>query len=235
MMMNKYAVIVAGGSGLRMGTQVPKQFLMLRGKPVLWHTVNAFLDAYEDLEIILVVPEEHMETGKAVVYATDAPHRIRIVTGGATRFQSVRNGLRAVSDDSIVFVHDGVRCLLSKALIHHCYEQALQYGSAVPAIGARDSVRLVSPGVSKAESEVLERDRVRLVQTPQTFLSSILLPAFETEYQERFTDEATVVEAAGGKVHLVEGEITNIKITTPIDLAIAEKILPEIPDVADKT
>ena len=219
--MKKYAVIVAGGSGQRMGTQVPKQFLLLHGKPVLWHTLNVFLGAYEDLDIILVLPEEHMETGKKILYATSEPQRIRIVAGGATRFHSVQNGLQPIREESVIFVHDGVRCLLTTSLIHHCYEQALEHGSAIPVIDCRDSVRLITP----EGNEAIDRSRVKLVQTPQTFVSSVLVPAFTVEYREEFTDEATVVEAAGSLVHLVEGEVNNIKITMPADLSIAEELL----------
>ncbi|HEX9514206.1 MAG TPA: 2-C-methyl-D-erythritol 4-phosphate cytidylyltransferase [Puia sp.] len=239
--MKKYAVIVAGGSGLRMGTQAPKQFLLLQGKPVLWHTLNVFLDAYEDLEIILVLPEEHMETGKTILYATRAPHRIRVVAGGATRFHSVKNGLQAVErelapgagmaeegrtiadgpEDAVIFVHDGVRCLLTTNLVHRCYEKAVEQGAAIPVIDSKDSVRLVT-----AEgNEAIDRARVKLVQTPQTFRSGILLSSYAVAYQEIFTDEATVVEASGHKVHLVEGELNNIKITTPVDLTLAGQLL----------
>ncbi|MES1160816.1 MAG: 2-C-methyl-D-erythritol 4-phosphate cytidylyltransferase [Bacteroidota bacterium] len=219
--MKKYAVIVAGGSGLRMGTQVPKQFLLLGGKPVLWHTLTVFLEAYEDLDIILVLPEEHLETGKAILYSTQAPQRIRMVTGGTTRFQSVKNGLRYVEEESVIFVQDGVRCLLTTSLIHRCYDKAVEYGAAIPVIDSKDSVRLVTPEGNVA----MDRSRVKLVQTPQTFLSGILLPSFRVEYQELFTDEASVVEASGHKVHLVEGEPHNIKITTPEDLVLAEQLL----------
>ena len=219
--MKKYAVIVAGGSGLRMGTQVPKQFLLLGGKPVLWHTLTVFLEAYEDLDIILVLPEEHMETGKKILYSTQAPERIRMVTGGTTRFQSVKNGLRYVEEDSIIFVQDGVRCMLTTSLIHRCYDKAVEYGAAIPVIDSKDSVRLVTPEGNVA----MDRSRVKLVQTPQTFRSEVLLPSFRVEYQELFTDEASVVEASGHKVHLVEGEPHNIKITTPEDLKLAEQLL----------
>jgi 2-C-methyl-D-erythritol 4-phosphate cytidylyltransferase len=219
--MKKYAVIVAGGSGQRMGTQVPKQFLLLHGRPVLWYTLNVFLRAYEDLDIILVAPEEHMETAKAMIYATEEPHRIRMIGGGATRWHSVRNGLQPIREEAVIFVHDGVRCLLSTELVHNCYEQALLLGSAIPVVDSRDSVRVIT-GV---DSAAIERSRVKLVQTPQTFLSNILLPAYAQEYQESFTDEASVVEAYGGKVNLIAGEVNNIKITTPIDLVIAEKLL----------
>jgi len=219
--MKKYAVIVAGGSGLRMGTQVPKQFLLLHNKPVLWYTLDVFLRAYEDIEILLAAPEVHLETARAVVQATTAPGRIRIVRGGDTRFQSVRNGLDLIREEAVIFVHDGVRCLLSTELVHTCYEQAVRLGSAIPVVDSKDSVRVVTG----ADSTAIDRSRVKLVQTPQTFLSSILLPAYAQEYRESFTDEASVVEASGGTVNLVTGEINNIKITTPIDLVIAEKLL----------
>lgn len=221
--LKKFAVVVAGGLGLRMGTQVPKQFLLLQGKPVLWHTLQTFLRSYPDMEIILVVPEEHMETGRTVIQATDDPYRIRMIHGGTTRFHSVRNGLQYIRERAVIFVHDGVRCLLSTDLVHSCYEEALRSGSAVPVIDCRDSVRLLVDG----GSEAIDRTKVRLVQTPQTFLSDILLSAYQVEFQDRFTDEASVVEAAGGKVHLVEGEPTNIKITTPMDLSFAEQLLAD--------
>jgi len=221
--MKKYAVIVAGGSGQRMGTQVPKQFLLLHGRPVLWYTLNVFLRAYEDLDIILVAPEEHMETARAMIYATEEPHRIRMIGGGATRWHSVRNGLQPIREDAVIFVHDGVRCLLSTELVHSCYEQAILLGSAIPVIDSRDSVRVITG----EDSAAIERSRVKLVQTPQTFRSNILLPAYAQEYQESFTDEASVVEAHGGKVFLITGEVNNIKITTPIDLIVAGKIIEE--------
>jgi len=219
--MKKYAVIVAGGSGSRMGTPVPKQFLLLHGKSLLWYTLNVFLDAYEDIEIILVLPAEHMETGHAIVHSTYAPQRIRMTAGGAARFHSVQNGLRGLPGDAVIFVHDGVRCLLTVNLVHRCYETALRSGSAIPVVDSKDSVRIVTDTGSVA----VDRSRVKLVQTPQTFLSDILLPAYQVAYREEFTDEATVVEAFDCKVHLVEGEINNIKITTPADLVMAEKLL----------
>jgi 2-C-methyl-D-erythritol 4-phosphate cytidylyltransferase len=219
--MKKYAVIVAGGSGSRMGSAVPKQFLLLRDKPVLWYTLEAFLGAYDDMKVVLVVPSEHMEAAIAVVDATRAPERVQLTTGGSTRFHSVRNGLDMIKEDSAIFVHDGVRCLVSKELIHRCYEQAVLLGSAIPVVDSKDSVRLVT----EIGNVVVDRSRVKLVQTPQTFLSTILLPSFRVEYREEFTDEATVAEAAGHKVQLVEGEINNIKITTPIDLLIAEGLM----------
>jgi 2-C-methyl-D-erythritol 4-phosphate cytidylyltransferase len=219
--MKKYAVIVAGGSGSRMGTELPKQFMTLRGKPILYYSVNAFREAYSDVCIILVVPETHMDRAKKIINTYFNEVDISIVTGGDTRFQSVKNGLARVIEESIVFVHDGVRCLLSSNLVHRCYDTAFATGSAIPVIPSKDSVRLLQDD----HSEPVERDKVMLVQTPQTFHSKIILPAYQIDYKEKFTDEATVVEAFGLKVSLVEGEDTNIKITKPVDLIIAEKIM----------
>jgi 2-C-methyl-D-erythritol 4-phosphate cytidylyltransferase len=244
--MKKYAVIVAGGSGSRMGGPMPKQFLLLQGKTVLWHTLKVFLDAYEDMEIILVLPSEHLETGRRILATAEADasiregvsfpdrlRKVRVVAGGTTRFHSVQNGLRVIEEDivrrapqlieedAVVFVHDGVRCLLTKALVHRCYEQALRLGSAIPVVDSKDSVRLMTP----EGNEAVDRSRVKLVQTPQTFLSSLLLPAYRLEYREDFTDEATVVEASGHAIHLGEGEVNNIKITMPVDLVMAESLL----------
>lgn len=221
--MEKYAIIVAGGIGKRMGSALPKQFLMLNHKPVLYYTIKAFLDAYADIRIILVLPEEYTDLGREIIDAYFDYHRIQITSGGETRFHSVQNGLRMVDGDGIVFVHDAVRCLITTELIHRCYEHALQMGSAVPVVRAKDSVRLLNE--EQNDNEVLDRTKVVLVQTPQTFHSRILRPAFEIDYKERFTDEATVVEAFGLKISLVEGEDDNLKITRPVDLLIAEKIL----------
>ena len=221
--MEKFAIIVAGGVGKRMGSGVPKQFLMLKNKPVLFYTIKTFLEAYDDLKIILVLPEEYADLGREIIDAYFDYRRIQITSGGETRFHSVQNGLRLLQGEGIVFVHDAVRCLITTELIHRCYEHALQMGSAVPVIRAKDSVRLLNE--EQNDNEVLDRTKVVLVQTPQTFHSRILQPAFEIDYKERFTDEATVVEAFGLKISLVEGEEYNLKITRPVDLLIAEKIL----------
>lgn len=221
--MQKYAVIVAGGTGTRMGSAIPKQFLMLHDKPVLYYTIRTFLNAFDDLRIVLVLPEEYIDMGREIIDAYFDDNRVQITAGGETRFHSVQNGLRLVGKDAVVFVHDAVRCLVTIDLIHRCYENALETGSAVPAIRVRDSVRQLNE--EENTNEVMDRSRVVLVQTPQTFHSRILLPAFEIDYKERFTDEATVVEAFGLKVSLVPGDETNIKITRPVDLLIAESIL----------
>ena len=219
--MKKYAVIVAGGSGSRMNSNLPKQFLLLNGKPVLYYTLDTFLKAYNDLEIILVLPAEHIAAGQEIIDAFFDYERIRITEGGRTRFHSVQNGLQLVTEESMVFVHDGVRCLLTTNLIERCYEAALEFGSAIPVIDSKDSVRLIT----EDGNEALERSKIKLVQTPQTFHSKILIPAYKIDYKDKFTDEATVVEAFGMKVHLIEGEEDNIKITRPVDLTVAEGMI----------
>lgn len=219
--MKKYAIVVAGGSGTRMGTSLPKQFMLLRDKPVLYYTLKAFLEAYDDLEIVLVLPVDYTDMGQEIIDAFFDKERIRITAGGDTRFQSVKNGLSLIDEESIIFVHDGVRCLVTKELIQRCYLQAVETGTAIPVVPSKDSIRLIT----EEGNEALDRNKVMLVQTPQTFHSKILLPAFQIDYKDKFTDEATVVEAYGMKVSLVEGEENNIKITRPVDLLIAESIL----------
>ena len=213
--MLKYAIIVAGGSGTRMGEKLPKQFMLLNDKPILYYTLKTFLEAYNDLQVILVLPVDYTDMGQEIIDAYFDKDRIRITAGGDTRFQSVKNGLQLVENESIIFVHDGVRCLLSQQLIHACYEKAVETGSAIPVVTSKDSVRLLT----EEGNDAIDRNKVMLVQTPQTFHSKILLPAFQIDYKDKFTDEATVVEAYGLKVSLVEGEDTNIKITRPVDLA----------------
>lgn len=204
-----------------MGGSLPKQFMVLKDRPVLFYSIKAFLAAYDDLQIILVLPIAFVDMGQEIIDAYFENDRIRITTGGDTRFQSVKNGLRLIEDESIIFVHDAVRCLVSVSLVQRCYEVTLQTGSAIPVVLSRDSVRLIN----ESTSEAFDRTKVALVQTPQTFHSKILLPAYEIDFKDKFTDEATVVEAYGLKISLVEGEESNIKITRPIDLVIAEQYL----------
>jgi len=219
--MLKYAVIVAGGSGNRMNAAIPKQFLPINGTAVLLYTIETFLSAFSDLEIILVLPEKFMRDGDAIVQQASDPKRIEIAAGGNTRFHSVKNGLKLVTENAIVFVHDAVRCLVTNDLIHRCYEGALENGNAIPAIPVSDTVRMET-----AEgSVVVDRSKLLVIQTPQTFFSNLLLKAFEQEYDSSFTDEATVAEKFGIKIHLIPGEDENIKLTRPIDMEIAEKIL----------
>jgi len=221
--MKKIAIIVAGGVGTRMAATVPKQFLQLQNKPVLWHSIAAFVHTFPDIEIILVLHPQYLEEGKTIASSFAGTHHIKCIAGGITRFHSVKNGLALVDDNSIVFVHDAVRCLLTQQLITDCYNQAIDKGSAIPAVAATDSIRIAEGDSSR----IADRNNIRLVQTPQTFKSSILHTAFMQDYQLSFTDEATVAEASGQKVFLIDGDYNNIKITRPLDLFIAEKILDE--------
>jgi 2-C-methyl-D-erythritol 4-phosphate cytidylyltransferase len=219
--MRKYAIIAAGGSGVRMGSAMPKQFLYLNGHSILWHSINAFKNSFDDITVIVVVPSSYLDETKTDCLPFE---NIIYVEGGASRFQSVKNGLAKVDEsNSVIFVHDAVRCLATKKLIQNCYHQAVEKGSAIPSIAVSDSIRMLNDG----QHSIIDRNLIRIIQTPQTFKADILLNSFKILDNERFTDEASVVEASGIKVHLIEGEHTNIKITRPIDLLVAETILSE--------
>jgi 2-C-methyl-D-erythritol 4-phosphate cytidylyltransferase len=220
--MKKYAVIVAGGIGKRMNSDVPKQFLPLHDRPVLYYTIKAFADAYEDMHIILVLPPEHVALGEEILDAYFDRRKIQITVGGESRFHSVKNGLALIEDESIIFVHDGVRCLITPRLIRNCFDTAMEFGSAVPVLPSKDSIRLRT---ETGSSQSIDRGQVLLVQTPQTFHSKLLLRAFEIDFKERFTDEASVVEAFGIDVQLIDGEDINIKLTRPVDMLVAEQLL----------
>lgn len=217
----KYAVIVAGGRGLRMGSAVPKQFLPLLGKPLLCYAIQAFAATIRGIHIILVLPTDQLNSAKTVLKSYLGNIEVTTVAGGATRYHSVQNGLKKVNNDGVVFVHDGVRPLISQNLIHRCYQQAIDRGSAVPVIPLMDSIRMIENDTSHP----INREHLRIVQTPQTFMTKIILPAFEQDYNSSFTDEANVVEAHGTPVHLIDGALENIKVTTPEDMLIAETLL----------
>ena len=217
---NKIAIIVAGGTGQRMGSVVPKQFLEIEGKSILLHTIDQFVNAFDDISLVVVLPEGYIEEGKKRL-KNRTKNPIQFIAGGETRFQSVKNGLTAVKEKSIVFVHDAVRCLLTPALVQRCYQQAVENGSAIPAVSSTDTVRIME----NEKHHLFDREKVMLIQTPQTFQSEIILAAFDQVYQPNFTDEANVVEASGQPVFLVDGEFENIKITRPLDLAIATYVL----------
>jgi 2-C-methyl-D-erythritol 4-phosphate cytidylyltransferase len=219
--MDKYAIIVAGGSGSRMGANVPKQFLLIHNKPVLWYSITAFLNAFNDIRIILVLPEAYLENGNDIMRSTSSPDQIEIVAGGTTRFQSVQNGLTKVPMNCVVFVHDGVRCLVTSQLILRCYKTTLAKGNAIPAISAVDTIRIETTDGNK----LIDRTKVKIIQTPQTFNSAILKKAYQQDYKDLFTDDASVVESIGEKIYLVEGDAANIKITHKLDLLIAEQML----------
>lgn len=219
--MKKTAIIVAGGTGQRMGTLVPKQFLIIDGKTILLHTIGQFVAAFADIHFVIVLPEGYIQEGQAIIASSGLTQHFQFVAGGDTRFQSVKNGLAHVEADAIVFVHDAVRCLLTPALIQRCYQQAVEKGSAIPAVSSTDTIRIIE-GI---QHHVVDRSNVMMIQTPQTFNAALLIKAFEQAYQPDFTDEANVLEASGTEVFLVDGEFENIKITRPLDLAIATYIL----------
>ena len=218
----KYAVIVAGGKGVRMGGSVPKQFLPLLNMPLLCHSVLAFAHAVPGIRIILVAPADQLDSTQTILKSYVGQLDVTIVAGGETRFHSVQNGLKMIGEKGVVFIHDAVRPLVSDKLIYRCYEQALTFGSAIPAIPVTESLRLIEEdGTARA----LDRDKVRIMQTPQTFLTDIILPAFNQPWSPTFTDEASVAEAAGAKIHLVDGDKDNIKITTAGDMIIADTLI----------
>ena len=216
-----YAVIVAAGKGTRMGFAVPKQFIAFHGKPLMCYAVQAFADALPGIKLVLVVPQYHLSSAQIVLKSYVGGVNVQVVAGGETRYQSVQNGLMHVNNNGIVFVHDGARPLVSRTLILNCYRQALQKGSAIPCIRVAESMRFIE---NDGDSRPINRDQLRIIQTPQTFKTELIMPAFTQKYQEAFTDEATVVEAYGSKVHLIDGTIENIKITTQEDLIRAEAL-----------
>lgn len=219
-MSKEYVIVTAGGSGTRMGSDMPKQFMDLNGIPVIVHSINAFKQYSSDINIIVVLPEGTVDlwTEIAEKFEVDA----KTCTGGDTRFASVKNGLELVGDEGMVAVHDAARPMISPALISHLYLEAAQHGNAVPVLPLTDSIRELSGKVSRPA----ERERLRLVQTPQVFEAGLLKKAYEQAYRSSFTDDATVAEAFGAKIHLAEGEKRNIKITTSEDLLIAEALRP---------
>lgn len=220
--MKATTIIVAGGNGSRMNQDTPKQFLLLEGKPILYHTILAFIQANPEMEIILVLPAEHLDHGKKLVEDLFPQKKINCVIGGQTRFHSVKAGLKTIINTELVLVHDAVRCLITPDLIQRCMQQAQEKTSAIPTIVSKDSIRMITEDAGNVQ---LDRNRIRLVQTPQVFTYNLLWDAFQADYQERFTDEANVVEASGAAVHLIEGEEENLKITFPSDLMLAAHIL----------
>jgi len=219
--MKKSVVIVAGGKGLRMGSDLPKQFLLLAGRPVLMHTIGAFYNYDSDMRIILVLPLSHQEYWKKLCseYHFDIPYLV--ASGGDTRFHSVKNGLEYVGE-GLVAIQDGVRPFGSSEMISRCFETARLHQTAIPVINSTDSLREIT---GEGQSRIIDRSRIRLVQTPQVFHVDVLKRAYQCEYNNMFTDDASVVEAMGMEINLVEGEPENIKITTPLDLKIGELIL----------
>ena len=223
-LMQRSTIIVAGGSGKRMGGSIPKQFLLLKGKPLLCWTIQAFRTFDADMPIIVVLPEAQIPIWKSLCIGHSFLVEHEVVAGGEERYHSVRNGLAAVTHEGLVAVHDGVRPLVSVELIARCFAAAEEHGAAIPVVPISSSVRKVSAEGNTA----VERSTLRLVQTPQCFQIPLLRKAFELPYDPAFTDEATLVERTGVKVHLVEGEENNIKVTTVLDLRFVELLFAAV-------
>lgn len=219
--MKRYAVIVAGGQGVRMGADRPKQFLEIGGKPILRHTIERFKAFDPKVDIILVLPEAQKGWWRDYCRQSGFLDRYTMVAGGITRFHSVQNALQYVTGDGVVAVHDGVRPLLSDSLLHRLYEAAEYHPAVIPAIPVVESVRRVDGETSVPVS----RDGLVLVQTPQLFDACSLKEAYRQPFSPAFTDDASVYEAAGGKVHIVPGDRINLKITTPDDMDYAAALL----------
>jgi len=218
---NRIAIVVAGGTGTRMGADIPKQFLLLRGEPILMHSLRIF-NSPSIAEIILVLPESQIAVWNELCKKHRFTLKHTVVIGGETRFQSVSNGLAKVDDTgALVAIHDGVRPLVSAQVVERCFEEAEKYGNAIPVIKPVETVRFSED----SGSYPVDRNKVLLVQTPQVFKASIIKECYKTEWQPSFTDDASVVEYSGEKIHLVVGNRENIKITTQHDLVIAEALM----------
>jgi 2-C-methyl-D-erythritol 4-phosphate cytidylyltransferase len=222
--MDLYVVIVAGGSGKRMGVETPKQYLELAGKPVLMHTIERFMEFSSSIEIITVLPENQIRYWSDLQkrHSFDIPQTI--VKGGAHRYISVKHGLEFVGTPGLVAIHDGVRPLVKLDTIKRCFETAEKYGNAIPVISPADSLRLETSKGNKW----INRNEVKIVQTPQVFNAALIKKAYKQQYDISFTDDATVLEKTGVKIHMVEGNRENIKITNPEDLFIAQTLIPFI-------
>lgn len=226
--LKKYAIVVAGGSGTRVNAPVPKQFLKLDGKPVLMHTISRFAESRLGIEIILVLNKIQIEYWTELCKEHNFFIGTKIAEGGENRFESVRNGLALIEGDGLVAVHDAVRPLVSLKTITTVFKAAEMYGNAVPAIPVSDSIRQID----SSKSIAVDRTRYCVIQTPQCFYAEALKKAYEkTEYRIHFTDDASVMEATGERIHLVDGNPDNIKITTPRDFVIAEALMKYKPVV----
>ncbi len=220
-MPGKAAIIVAGGSGTRMGADRPKQFLELAGEPVLLHTLRAFAEYDSGMQLIVVLPQSHISEWESMYAgcAQDIPHQL--TAGGEQRFHSVKNGLALVRDAELVAVHDGVRPFVDAATIERAFAAAEKYGAAVPVLPVDDTLR----EVNGSESHWVDRARYVRIQTPQCFKTTLLKRAYQQDYSATFTDDASVVEQLGERVELVEGNVENFKITVPFHLYVAETVL----------
>lgn len=219
-----HVIIVAGGSGQRMASAVPKQFLPLGGRPILMRTIERFAAFDPAMDIIVVLPQSQTDYWQRLCHEHRFGIGHRTTAGGATRYESVRNGLALVDGEGLVGIHDGVRPLVSLPTLERCYAMAATHGNAIPACDSVDSVRMLKPDGSNTAAD---RTCVKLVQTPQVFDVKLIKQAYQLGYRPTFTDDASVAEAAGIGINLTEGNRENIKITTPVDLLLTEAILNE--------
>lgn len=221
-MEKKSVIITAGGTGKRMGTEIPKQFLAIHSKPIILHTIGQFLKYDPDIELVVVLPEEYIHFWEEICqkYLFTKDHKV--VIGGAERFHSIQNGLAQTTGD-LIAIHDAVRPIVDVAVIADCFDTAKKKGSAIPVVSISESLRKIEHENSFAVS----REDFKLVQTPQCFQAEIIHHAYLQHYSKFFTDDATVVESDGIKITLVEGNRENIKITTPHDLKLAELFLKQ--------
>ena len=219
-----YVIIVAGGKGLRMGADVPKQFLLLGGEPVLMRTMECFYRFDAQLQMVLVLPRDQQTYWRELCRTHNFSLPYLLVDGGTTRFESVRNGLALIPSDAqgVVAVHDGVRPMVSAEVVERCFGVAQQAKAVIPVAPVVETLRQVMPD---GTSQTVNRDAYRLVQTPQTFDLQLLKRAYQQPYCSDFTDDASVVEALGMQITMVEGNKENIKITTPFDLDVCERLL----------
>lgn len=221
--MQKKAIILAGSTAATDDEDLPAQFLSVGNKPLLYYTIKTFLDAYDDLTVILVLPETHLDIGREIIDGYFDAARVVICTGGSTRFESVRNGIsRLGGDDSIVFIHDGIRCLITTDLIRRAFDAAVETNTAIPVVPVNENLRIME----EDDLEPIDVSRLRVVQTPQTFHSKILQTAFDIDYKPHFSDEAAVVEAYGLKLNFIAGEPHNFKVNTPERRFAAAELLP---------
>jgi 2-C-methyl-D-erythritol 4-phosphate cytidylyltransferase len=221
MQYREYALIVAGGKGTRIKSKIPKQFIDLAGKPVLMHTIQAFLSYSPTLQLILVLPVDDFETWRRLCDQHQFHPPVILQSGGDTRFQSVKNGLAKIDGEGLVAIHDGVRPLVSPDIIGASFRLAAVHQSAVAAVRLKESIRITDQDNTKA----VDRSRFRLIQTPQTFVVSVIKKAYEQKEDPGFTDDASVAERQGLVISLFEGSYENIKITTPDDLLVAGALL----------
>lgn len=219
--MRKVVLITSGGIGKRTNLSLPKQFVKIKSKPVLMYSFNAFLKYSSEIEFVLVLAEEQFETWEKLCEKHRFSIRHKVVAGGPTRFHSVKNGLKHVDNNTLVAIHDSARPLVNLNTISSCFKYAERFGNAIPAIGVSESVRIVE----QTHNAPFDRSKIKIIQTPQCFRADLIKDAYNQNYDEKFTDDASVLESKGHKIYLTEGNPENIKITTELDFKIAESLL----------